>query len=165
MRKPIASLVLATCGILLQTGCPAMMPGDDDMTNGANGNGATSFVAEMSGSQEVPEVTTDASGTGNFNLNADETEVGFDISASGLTSPVIGLHIHSAAAGQNGDIVFSLTDSLVETGEGSVGAGGAFAITADQVAALRAGEYYLNLHTEENPAGEIRGQLVPLDPN
>ena len=165
MRKPIATLVFATCGILLQTGCPAMTPGDDDMTNGANGNGATSFIAEMSGGEEVPEVTTDATGTGNFNLNADETEVGFDISASGLSSPVIGLHIHIGPVGQAGNVVFPLTDSVVETGEGSVGAGGAFAIAAEQVAALRAGDYYLNLHTDENPAGEIRGQLEPLETN
>jgi hypothetical protein len=66
-------------------------------------------------------------------------------------------HIHIGAAGKNGGVVVPLT----KTGDGvwSVPAGAK--LDADQLKAYQAGELYVNVHSEANKPGEIRGQLKP----
>ena len=84
-----------------------------------------------------------------------------------LTGPVIMAHLHLGAAGTNGPVVVDLTSAA---GAGSLSAAidaaaitGPLAEEADPMLALlnemAAGNVYLNIHTEANPAGEIRGQL------
>ena len=50
---------------------------------------------------------------------------------------------------------------VVNDGDGGATAEGVWNLTAEDVFNLRVNYIYVNLHTEANPAGEIRGNLVP----
>ncbi|HKK36812.1 MAG TPA: CHRD domain-containing protein [Paracoccaceae bacterium] len=141
----------------------------------------TFYEAFLDGAQEVPPVTTAASGFALLGLDASETRLSLDMTVEGIAADdVLGIHIHAAPAGANGSIAFSVygagigtTDPdtvftpvaggftvLSEWGPGDDG----FASLADSLFALKSGGLYLNVHTLAFNAGEIRGQIdaVPL---
>ena len=108
----------------------------------------------LAGSQEVPPVTTSATGTGTITVKDDKT-----VSGSVTTKDVVGVaaHIHHAAAGKNGPPIVSLEKTADAVW--SVPAG--TKLTDEQYAAFKAGELYVNVHSAANKGGEIRGQLKP----
>lgn len=132
------------------------------MTGGMSGGmaeGMTSASAEvtLAGDQEVPAVTTEAMGSATVSLSGDTLSVSGDF--SGLSSPQVGGHIHMAPAGENGDVIFPLNISADDDG-----LSGIFSLsttlTPEQLSALNAGELYINIHSEMNSGGEIRGQIA-----
>lgn len=108
----------------------------------------------LSGSQEVPAVTTSATGAGTISVKDDKS-----VSGSITTKDVVGVaaHIHIAPAGKNGPPVITLTktsDNVWTVPEGSK-------LSDEQYAAFKAGDLYVNVHSATNKGGEIRGQLKP----
>jgi hypothetical protein len=108
----------------------------------------------LTGKEEVPAVETTATGSGTITVGADGA-----VSGSVTTKGVEGIaaHIHQAAAGKNGPPIIAL-----EKGEGgawNVPQGSK--LTAEQLAAYKAGELYVNVHSPTHKGGEIRGQLKP----
>ena len=99
-----------------------------------------------------------AAGDGFFTLNDDETELRYEIAASGLSGPVIAAHFHQAPAGEAGEIIFDLAGSIQQI-DGVVTIIGIWPLAEGDLEALRNVEVYLNLHTAVNLPGEIRGQL------
>jgi hypothetical protein len=92
------------------------------------------------------------SGAGTFQLGADGTTFRYYVSSN--VKDAIAAHIHKALAGTVGPPVFPLTGN---NGNYS----GTQMLTADQVADLRAGLWYANIHSNMFQDGEIRGQLTP----
>lgn len=116
-----------------------------------------SFSGLLDGQQEVPPVNTPALGRGSVLLNADESEIEVRLSYSGLSTPATLAHIHGpAAAGSNAPPIFDLSGV-----GGTAGQLGPFTfnVTPQQAADLKAGLWYFNVHTQQHPAGEIRGQI------
>ena len=107
----------------------------------------------LSGAQENPSVTTQAAGTGVFTFNLDTGAVTGSVSTFGITGLVA--HIHVGASGINGPIIIPLTQG--PTGVWTAPAGAT--LTESQIASLKAGELYVNVHTTANPGGEIRAQI------
>jgi hypothetical protein len=72
-------------------------------------------------------------------------------------------HIHFGAPGTNGQVVFELTPTLKSDGRSGYfdACQNRFPITDEQKEAFRAGNYYVNIHTQTYPNGEIRAQLLP----
>jgi hypothetical protein len=95
-------------------------------------------------------------------LNETETEVRFSVTANELSGPATAMHFHEALPGVAGPIVIDLTDEIEDLGDGKMFAEGTVPIDAAFLGALRAGRIYLNVHTELNPTGEIRGQVVSV---
>jgi hypothetical protein len=120
------------------------------------GAAASGWAADvkLSGDQEVPPVTTSATGVAKITVAADGAVSG-TVTTTGVVATAA--HIHIGAAGKNGGVVVPLT----KTGDGvwSVPAGAK--LDADQLKAYRAGELYVNVHSEAHKPGEIRGQLTP----
>lgn len=114
------------------------------------------YQAQLSAEQETMEVMSDATGLASFNLSLDNYKLEARVAIDGLTGPITGAHLHQAMPGMDGDVVINLTD-LIEgnTIEGVIIEG----LNADFIDALKNGEIYINIHTDEYPAGEIRGQL------
>ena len=141
---------------------------------------ATSFTATLSGANEVPAVTTTATGTATLTVTG--TEITYTINSTNLQNAILG-HIHLAEAGQNGPVRLNLCgtgapEPACTSGTGVVAEGtngvtvGAPAITFDDLlTAMRTGGAYVNVHTSAagctpgqpgcNAGGEIRGQVVP----
>ena len=122
---------------------------------------AAENMLTLSGTQEVPAVETAATGTATSSLEGSTLMVAGEF--SGLSSPLIEIagssgHVHQAAAGTNGDVIFPLVVTSAD------GLSGTFNLrtdlTPEQVAAYNAGELYVNFHTEMNQGGELRGQLM-----
>ena len=112
------------------------------------------FSTAMTGAQEAPPTTS--TGTGTFQLTLRGNSITCSGSASGLTGPITGAHIHIAPAGVAGPIIVPLT---VSGNSFSCNAGAS--LTDDQVTALLNGGLYANAHTAANPGGEVRGQIAP----
>jgi hypothetical protein len=108
----------------------------------------------LSGGNEVPPVTTAASGTGTVTINPDRT-VSAKITVTGMTATAS--HIHEGAAGANGPVIVPFTKTADNTFVAPDGA----KLTDSQYASLKAGNLYVNVHSAAHPGGEIRAQLKP----
>jgi hypothetical protein len=106
----------------------------------------------LSGSNEVPAVTTPASGTGTVTINPDRT-VSANITVTGMAATAS--HIHEAAAGANGPVIVPFT----KTGDNMFAAPEGAKLTESQYASYKAGNLYVNVHSAKNPGGEVRAQL------
>lgn len=107
----------------------------------------------LTGASEVPAVTTPATGTGTIMIAADGSVTG-SMTVTGM-APTMG-HIHQGAVGINGPVIVPFTQS------GNVFTAPAGAkLTEAQLAAYRAGNLYVNVHSAAHPSGEIRAQLKP----
>jgi CHRD domain-containing protein len=108
----------------------------------------------LSGSEEVPPVQTSASGKGTITVKDDKSVSG-SVTTKGIKATMA--HIHEAAPGQNGGVAIPLTRKGDD--EWMVPAGAK--LTDEQYQAYKAGNLYVNVHSEAHKAGEIRGQLKP----
>ena len=115
---------------------------------------AKDMAVTLSGDQEVPPVTTSASGTGTISVGADKSVSG-SIMVKGVSATAA--HIHEAAKGKNGPVIVPLTKSGDNTFSVAPGA----KLNDAQMQALQAGNLYVNVHSAANPNGEIRAQLAP----
>ncbi len=112
-------------------------------------------TASLDGSQEVPPVETDGTGTATITFDSDTNELSWEIEFSGLSGPATGAHFHGPAAeGANAGVQVNIGDV---SGLSSPMSGSA-ELTAEQASTLLDGQMYINIHTEQNPDGEIRGQ-------
>jgi hypothetical protein len=113
------------------------------------------FVVNLDGGKQVPPVTTPATAYGVFVLAADGSTLAYRLFANGFINTITTSHIHAGASGVNGGVVTSLvspTNSTPSTGT--------VTLTPTQVTDLSAGNLYVNVHTNVNPGGEVRGQLL-----
>lgn len=117
------------------------------------------FAARMNGGQEVPAVTTNALGLATFYLNDTRDTMCFEMSATGLSGAITGIHIHDGAAGINGSVLVNMMPYL--DGNMLKGMVTGSTLSSSLVQKMFAGELYLNLHTAANANGEIRGQILP----
>jgi len=117
--------------------------------------GTVAFAADvhvkLSGANEVPPVTTSASGEGTISV-ADDGAVSGSVMTKGIQATAA--HIHAGAPGKNGPVAVPFT----KEGEAFKAPAGA-KLNADQMKAFKAGDLYFNVHSAAHPAGEIRGQL------
>lgn len=114
------------------------------------------IAGDLSGTQQVPELATMASGRLFFTLNETSGDYVLHVNTSGVDDATFA-HIHEQYAGANGPVVVPLDHDANDIAHWSATG------TLDQAleAALRAGRAYVNVHTPANQGGEIRGQLVP----
>jgi hypothetical protein len=114
-----------------------------------------SQTVNLAGANEVPPVTTTATGTGTVTISPDRMVVA-KITITGMTATAA--HIHEAAEGKNGPVIVPFTMTSPNVFEAPAGA----MLTEAQYASFKAGNLYVNAHTKEHPGGEIRAQLKPM---
>ncbi|HEY3888133.1 MAG TPA: CHRD domain-containing protein [Caulobacteraceae bacterium] len=109
--------------------------------------------ATLKGASEVPANTTTGTGTVSATLDTGTKSFSYSVRYSGLTGPAIAAHFHGPAApGANAPPIITianLTSPIL----------GTTSLTDAQIADLKAGKWYFNVHTAAHPGGEIRGQL------
>ena len=122
------------------------------LAGGAGFATAGEIKVNLSGDQEVPPVQTSASGSGTITVDDDRSVKG-KITTSDLKGT--GAHIHEGAVGKNGPDIITLQKS--SDNEWSVP--GDAKLTNAQYDAYKAGNLYVNVHSDAHKSGEIRGQL------
>jgi len=111
----------------------------------------TVVTATLSGTAEVPANASASTGKVGGTFNEETKMLMLNITYTGFTP--VAWHIHKAAAGVNGGVIFNLGTTFstpfmfMQT------------LDAAQESDLKAGLYYVNLHSATYPNGEIRGQL------
>lgn len=111
------------------------------------------FTANLTGANEVPPNTSTATGHANLYLAADETNLHIKLTVTGFGNLITASHIHKGVPAENGPVVFSIGAFT-----GAVEAD--WALSAADAADLRAGLFYINVHSDLLPGGEIRGQVA-----
>lgn len=125
------------------------------------------FTAPLAASSEVPAVNSGASGavvaeytngmlyiSGSFN----------DLESEVATDILGGAHIHAGLPGMNGPIVFETPPTLADGNQ----SGSFFTddyileLSEGKVDSLRKRMYYVNIHSQVQTGGELRGNLLPL---
>lgn len=136
----------------------------------ADASGQT-LTANLNGGEETPILNTGAVGTAEVIVDAESLEVTVTLRVFNIPTPTTAGHIHIGPAGIAGPVVINFPDALV-------GRTGDFAMTfragpnqfvarpaigintmQDAIQAILNGNSYVNIHTQQFPAGEIRGQL------
>ncbi|ACA20986.1 CHRD domain containing protein [Methylobacterium sp. 4-46] len=139
IRRSVAALVLSL---------PFGLAGSAD----AAGEKQT-FRATLNGTSEVPPNQTKGSGEVTATYDPETKTLNWRGSYSGLTGSVTAAHFHGPAApGQNAGVLIP-APAATSPFEGSA------ALDEAKAADLLAGKLYFNIHTAENPKGEIRGQV------
>jgi hypothetical protein len=145
----------------------------------ASAPAAKNFVAPLDPGQETADVDSNATGLAKFQLSADGSELSYKLNVGNIQN-VLMAHIHMAPAGVDGGVVVWLYPSapppslIPGRSSGGLAEG---VITDDDVtgdlagqglagllAAITAGNTYVNVHTSQYGAGEIRGQIKVAGP-
>jgi hypothetical protein len=129
------------------------------------------YDAPLSGQNEVPPVESSATGLAEFTPPVNDT-IKYRINITGI-SGATGAHIYSGQAGDNGEVIADLLTDTSKNNDVSYGMTirgnlsdsslkGAMEgkTLEDLVAAMDSGETYVNIHTAQQPDGEIRGQII-----
>lgn len=112
---------------------------------------------ELTGDQQVPAVTTTATGDGYALVNTATGALVARIILDGISS-VTAVHIHQGEAGMNGDVVVALTQSADDGNLWQTPS--ELLLDAATLALLLDNGHYINVHTSDYPDGEIRGQIT-----
>ncbi len=135
------------------------------------------FGTFINGREEVPSVPASGSGYANFHLSDDGMSLSYQLFVAN-TEGILFSHIHMAPKGENGPVVAFLLEAqdpptplfngLLAEGvimsEDLLGPLSGMTLE-DLVNAIKAGNTYVNVHTVENPPGELRGQIGIQEPN
>jgi len=112
------------------------------------------YHATLNGAAEVPPTKSQGTGTAQATVDTDAKMLSYRVEYSGLSGPATMAHFHGpAGAGENAGI-------LVPMGKLASPIDGMARLSDAEIADFKAGKVYVNVHTKQNPAGEIRGQLT-----
>jgi Cu/Zn superoxide dismutase len=123
---------------------------------------ATTYKATLNATSEVPPNQSPATGTATVTYDDSTKTVTWEGTFTGLSGPATAAHIHGPAeAGKNAGVIVPMSQAgtpFTSPFKGSMqladDKAGALA------SALTAGQAYVNVHTDANKGGEIRGQLA-----
>lgn len=157
--------VLALSVLLALSACSSS---DDDDENNNNppdtveqpDNSTIEAVSvSLDSAQEIPTPGGVPDGaTGTAEVSVDENGVvTATVGVSNLSGPAQMAHIHRGFAGATGPVLIGLASE--DGGSTWTVPADARPLTTDEIGAFNRGELYFNVHTEANPAGEIRGQI------
>lgn len=126
-----------------------------DLDQPPQADGSTLYIAQLRGVNG-----SSGSGTATLRVGADGQSAIFSFSYSNLSSPITSMHIHGPAnQGESAGVLFDIDDAMAQpdgtyiwvftpVGNNTV---------ADILAAISSGRTYFNIHTSNNPTGEITG--------
>ena len=100
------------------------------------------------------------SGGGEVRATLDGSALTVSATFGGMSSPATAAHLHRAPVARRGPVAFTLDVPAAASGriEATID------LSDAELETLREGRYYLLIHTENNPGGELRGWLLPDRP-
>ena len=113
---------------------------------------------EQAGHTNPPD--KNPSGLGSFNLSQDKTKLEVSVLVNDLTSNITNAHLHYGPIGVSGSVVIPISQFLQGNSYHGVYDLTSLANKEAFLDSLQQGKIYVNIHTTNFPAGEIRGQLI-----
>lgn len=115
--------------------------------------------ADLEPSSEVPPRVSQGHGMLNATFDTSTKTLNWTITYEGLSGPAAAAHFHGPApVGQNAGVQVPIPKgALASPIKGSA------TLNEQQVTQLMGGQWYFNIHTAQNPSGEIRGQVLPAN--
>jgi hypothetical protein len=114
------------------------------------------YHADMTPASEVPPKQSQGKGDVNATLDTATRQLTWTSDWSGLTGPATMAHFHGPAApGANAGVAVPWDKNPTSPYQGKA------TLTDQQMQDLEGGKWYANVHTADNPGGEIRGQMMP----
>jgi CHRD domain-containing protein len=165
-----AALMLATATASIRAQPAAAATATTGGGTATSSTGQQTFTATMTGIEEVPPKNTQATGSAKFVSSSDGNSMTYRIRVAHINGVTMA-HIHSGSIGKNGPIVVTLFKSATPTGpmNGPLSQGTITSANlegplkgktiSDLVKLINDGKAYANVHTQQNPKGEIRGQI------
>ena len=111
------------------------------------------YRARLSPMPTTPQTVTTILGEGEVILTLNDNSLTVEGNFSGMSSAATGAHIHNGPPAQPGPVIHTLEVS--QATDGSVN--GTLSLSEEQIEALSNNEFYIQIHSESNPAGELRG--------
>ena len=121
---------------------------------------AEEFAGRLSRMPVDRATSPSISGGGEVRATLAGGELTVSATFAGMSSPATAAHLHRAPVARRGPVAFTLDVPAAASGriEATID------LSEAQVDVLRDGRYYLLIHTENNPGGELRGWLLPGRP-
>ncbi len=152
----------------------ATAPPPPSLPNTAFAQGTEKFFADLSVAEVIPPIDTEAKPTGSakFEASTDGSGIAYAVNVTDINA-VTAAHIHVGKIGQNGDIVATLFKSDTPTDQlsGLLSKGNITSANlegpmagkqlSDLIDVMRSEDTYVNVHTQQNPEGAMRGQIEP----
>ena len=132
---------------------------------------AQTLTANLNGGEETPILNTGSVGTVEVRVDVPNQEILVTLRVFNTPTPTTAGHIHIGPAGIAGPVVLNFPAALngrtgdfamtFRVGPADFVARPAIGINSmeDAMQAILNGNSYVNIHTMQNPGGEIRGQL------
>ena len=165
-----AALMLATATASIRAQPAVAATATTGGGTATSSTGQQTFTATMTGSEEVPPKNTQATGSAKFVSSSDGNSMTYSIRVANINGVTMA-HIHSGNIGKNGPVVVTLFKSAAPTGpmNGPLSQGTITSANlegplkgktiSDLIKLINDGKAYANVHTQQNPKGEIRGQI------
>jgi hypothetical protein len=116
---------------------------------------ADNYKVTLDAKSEVPPNASTATGSADVDYDPATKKLSWKVTYSGLTGPATAAHFHGPGEpGKNAGVAVAIPNATSSPAEGSA------TLTDAQAADFLAGKYYINVHTAQNPGGEIRGQVT-----
>ncbi len=150
LRRLILPVFAAGLALLMAAGLPGRL---------ATTQAASHIMAvTLLGDAENPPVKDGGGASARFVFDDETRKLDYSVTVSGLSADLVtASHIHRGAVGVNGPIIYPLSTV------GFTQVSGSLTLTEADVADLKAGNLYVNVHSKDNPGGYARAQLY-LDP-
>ena len=147
MTRRFASIMLPAAAALALTGVAA----------GSTHKTKMNFTATLNVGQAKPTPKNTKNGaSGKFTATLSGTTLTWKLTFTHLSGPATAAHIHAGKRGvSDPNPMIPLCGPCTSGQTGTV-----TGVTTDQIAKMKAGATYVNVHTNLNKAGEIRGQIV-----
>ena len=111
------------------------------------------YRARLSPMPTTPQTVNTILGEGEVILTLNGNSLTVDGTFTGMSSAATGAHIHNGPPAQPGPVIHTLEVSQATNGS----VNGTISLTEEQVEALINNEFYIQIHSESNPPGELRG--------
>ena len=111
------------------------------------------YRARLSPMPTTPQTVSTILGEGEVILMLNGNSLTVDGNFAGMSSVATGAHIHNGPPAQPGPVIHTLEVTPATSGSVS----GVIALSDEQVEAIKNNEFYIQIHSESNPPGELRG--------
>jgi len=129
------------------------------LASGAAFADTVALKADLQPSSEVPPRVSHGHGMLAATFDTSTKSLNWTVTYADLSGPVTAAHFHGPApVGQNANVQIPIAKSDVPSP-----IKGTATLDDKQAADLMAGQWYVNIHTKQNPSGEIRGQVMPAN--